>query len=61
MIAAVSALVVALAAAAEHGEKAGGLPQLNPADFVVLETPAAAQSLRMSGDDVAPSLAAHGS
>jgi F-type H+-transporting ATPase subunit b len=33
MIAAVSALVVALAAAAEHEEKAGGLPQLNPADF----------------------------
>ena len=38
MIAAVSALAVALAAAAEHaaaehGEKAGGLPQLNPADF----------------------------
>ena len=32
MIAAISALVVAAAAAA-HGEKAGGLPQLNPADF----------------------------
>ena len=34
MIAAVSALVVAaVAAAATHEEKAGGLPQLNPADF----------------------------
>ncbi len=32
MIAAISALVVA-AAAATHEEKAGGLPQLNPADF----------------------------
>jgi F-type H+-transporting ATPase subunit b len=32
MIAAISALVVAAAAAA-HEEKAGGLPQLNPADF----------------------------
>ncbi len=32
MIAAVSAMVVAVAAAA-HEEKAGGLPQLNPADF----------------------------
>jgi hypothetical protein len=35
--------------------------ELNPADFVVRETPAAAQSMRMSGDDVAPSLAAQGS
>jgi F-type H+-transporting ATPase subunit b len=33
MIAAVSALVVAVAAATTHEEKAGGLPQLNPADF----------------------------
>jgi F-type H+-transporting ATPase subunit b len=33
MIAAVSALVVAAAAATTHEEKAGGLPQLNPADF----------------------------
>jgi F-type H+-transporting ATPase subunit b len=32
MIAAISALVVAAAAAA-HGEEAGGLPQLNPANF----------------------------
>lgn len=33
MIAALSALVVAAAAAATHEQKAGGLPQLNPADF----------------------------
>ncbi len=33
MIAALSALLVAAAAAAAHEEKAGGLPQLNPADF----------------------------
>lgn len=33
MTAALSALVVAATAAAAHGEKAGGLPQLNPADF----------------------------
>jgi len=33
MIAAFSALVVAAAAAATHEQKAGGLPQLNPADF----------------------------
>lgn len=33
MIAAISALTVAAAAAAQHEEKAGGLPQLNPADF----------------------------
>ncbi len=33
MIAAISALLVAAAAAGAHEEKAGGLPQLNPADF----------------------------
>ncbi|MFA5898679.1 MAG: F0F1 ATP synthase subunit B' [Hyphomicrobium sp.] len=33
MIAALQALVVAAAAATAHEEKAGGLPQLNPADF----------------------------
>lgn len=32
MIAAIPAFIVAVAAAA-HGEKSGGLPQLNPADF----------------------------
>jgi F-type H+-transporting ATPase subunit b len=33
MIAAIPAFVVAAAAAATHGGKSGGLPQLNPADF----------------------------
>jgi hypothetical protein len=35
--------------------------ELNPADFVVLEAPATAQTLRMPGDDAAPSVNAHGS
>jgi transcriptional regulator with XRE-family HTH domain len=35
--------------------------EINPADFVILESPAAAPSLRMSGDDAAPSITAHGS
>jgi F-type H+-transporting ATPase subunit b len=33
MIAAIPAFIVAAAAAATHGGKSGGLPQLNPADF----------------------------
>jgi transcriptional regulator with XRE-family HTH domain len=35
--------------------------QLNPADFVILEAPPSSPSMRMSSDDVAPSLSAHGS
>jgi transcriptional regulator with XRE-family HTH domain len=35
--------------------------EINPADFVVLESPATSPSLRMSGDDAAPSITAHGS
>lgn len=35
--------------------------ELNPADFVVTEAPAAAQPLRMAVDDSAPSMIAHGS
>ena len=35
--------------------------EINPADFVVLESPGAAQAMRMPGDDAAPSLTAHGS
>jgi hypothetical protein len=35
--------------------------ELNPADFVVLESPAAAPAMRMPADDSAPSIAAHGS
>jgi hypothetical protein len=35
--------------------------ELNPADFVVPESPAAAPAMRMPPDDVAPCSAAHGS
>ena len=35
--------------------------ELNPADFVVLENQAAAQSMRLSGDEAGQSLSAHGS
>jgi len=35
--------------------------ELNPADFVVLESPSAAQTLRVPGDDAATSINAHGS
>ena len=35
--------------------------EINPADFVVAELPAAAPAMRMPADDVAPCVAAHGS
>ncbi len=35
--------------------------ELNPADFVVPESAAPAQAMRLSGDDSSPALSAHGS